>query len=68
MTLANNGMALMAKRILNKSDDYDQLAKTAGLSTWPIPSYCFVTGYGTLTPQSTHHRPSEALGTTMIEC
>jgi endoglucanase len=28
-------------------------------------SYCFVTGYGTLTPNDTHHRPSQALGTTM---
>ena len=69
MTLANNGMALlMAKRILSKSDDYNQLAKKQldYLLGANSTSYCFVTGYGTLTPQSTHHRPSEALGTTMI--
>ena len=28
-------------------------------------SYCFVTGYGSLTPEKPHHRPSEALGITM---
>ena len=28
-------------------------------------SYCFVTGYGTLTPENPHHRPSDALATTM---
>lgn len=28
-------------------------------------SYCFLTGYGTLYPEGTHHRPSQSLGTTM---
>lgn len=28
-------------------------------------SYCFLTGYGTLTPEGTHHRPSQVLGTTL---
>ena len=28
-------------------------------------SYCFLTGYGTLSPEGTHHRPSQVLGTTL---
>ncbi len=27
--------------------------------------YCFVTGYGVLSPEHTHHRPSQSLGITM---
>lgn len=68
MTFANNGMALlMANELLNKDDDYDQLAKKQldYLLGANSTSYCFVTGYGSLTPESTHHRPSQTLGTTM---
>lgn len=68
MTLANNGMVLlMAKRLYNMDANYDQLAKKQidYLLGANSTSYCFVTGYGTLTPKNTHHRPSEALGTTM---
>jgi len=28
-------------------------------------SYCFLTGYGTLSPEGTHHRPSQCLGKTL---
>ena len=28
-------------------------------------SYCFVTGFGTLSPENPHHRPSQVLGTAM---
>lgn len=28
-------------------------------------SYCFLTGYGTLYPEGTHHRPSQVLGKTL---
>ena len=69
MTLANNGMALlMANRIIENSTDFDQLAKKQldYLLGANSTSYCFVTGYGSQSPQNTHHRPSEALGTTMI--
>ncbi len=68
MTLANNGMVLlMAKRLYNKDVDYNHLAKKQidYLLGANSTSYCFVTGYGTLTPQNTHHRPSQALGSTM---
>lgn len=68
MTLANNGMTLlMANKLLNKDVDYDQLAKKQldYLLGANSTSYCFVTGYGSLTPENTHHRPSQALKTTM---
>jgi endoglucanase len=65
MTLANNGMAiLMANKVSGKDTDLakKQLDYLLGANS---TSYCFVTGYGTLTPDSTHHRPSEALEKTM---
>lgn len=70
MSLANNGMALlMARKALNDTagNKYYELAKKQldYLLGANSTSYCFVTGYGTLTPDDTHHRPSQALGTTM---
>lgn len=68
MILGNNGMVLlMADRVLNDGSNYTKLAKTQldYLLGANATSYCFVTGYGTLSPNSTHHRPSYALGTTM---
>ncbi|NLO40356.1 MAG: glycosyl hydrolase family 9 [Ruminiclostridium sp.] len=65
MTLANNGMVLlMAGRFSENKDDLakKQMDYLLGANS---TSYCFVTGYGTLTPNGTHHRPSIALGTTM---
>ncbi len=65
MSLANNGMAiLMANKVLGNNTDLakKQLDYLLGANS---TSYCFVTGYGTLTPDSTHHRPSEALKKTM---
>lgn len=67
MTLANNGMALlMAKRINIAADSYQMAKKQFDyLLGANATSYCFVTGYGTLSPQNPHHRPSQALKTTM---
>lgn len=67
MTLANNGMTLLMAKRLNNGADYYQMAKKQFdyLLGANATSYCFVTGYGTLTPQDTHHRPSQALKTTM---
>ncbi len=68
MTVANNGMALlMANKVLKADSNNKVLAKEQlnyllGANT---TSYCFVTGYGTISPVSTHHRPSQALGKTM---
>lgn len=63
MSVANNGMLLLmadeycgddtTKRIAKEQLDY-LLGRNAN-------SYCFVTGYGTLSPESPHHRPSQVL-------
>jgi endoglucanase len=67
MTLANNGMALlMAKRFNNDDNNYQMAKKQFDyLLGANATSYCFVTGHGTLTPQNTHHRPSQVLETSM---
>ena len=68
MSVANNGIALlMANKVLKEDSKNGALAKEQlnyllGANT---TSYCFVTGYGTISPVSTHHRPSQALGKTM---
>ncbi len=65
MSLANNGMAiLMANKVFGKDTNYakKQLDYLLGANS---TSYCFVTGYGTLSPEHTHHRPSQALEQTM---
>ncbi|MBQ7581218.1 MAG: glycoside hydrolase family 9 protein, partial [Lachnospiraceae bacterium] len=41
---------------------YDQLSYLLGQNA---TGYCFVTGYGSLSPQNTHHRPSTATGKTV---
>lgn len=72
MTIANNGMLyLMMEQLgtkmkqsngVNLSNAQRQLSYLLGTNA---NSYCFVTGYGSLSPQHTHHRPSQALGETM---
>jgi endoglucanase len=64
MTIANNGMYFLlcdAVKGDNKGDmiarsQLDYLLGTNGTG------YCFLTGYGTVSPESPHHRPSEAAG------
>ncbi len=60
MTIANNGMIYLMTG--NKAGAQSQLSYLLGNNT---NSYCFVTGYGTLSPTGTHHRPSQALKQTM---
>jgi endoglucanase len=73
MSIANNGMLfLMEYETAQKAGDskaaeylsaaQSQLSYLLGDNA---NSYCFVTGYGTLSPQDTHHRPSQVLGKTM---
>lgn len=64
MAVANDGMLLtMASKVLG-DDSYmdcaaDQLNYLLGRN--PV-SYCYVTGYGSLSPEHPHHRPSEVIG------
>lgn len=72
MTIANNGMQLlMAEKLAKKygkttasyqNGVQQQLDYLLGANA---NGYCFVTGYGTLSPLHTHHRPSQAQGKTM---
>lgn len=67
MTIANNGMLLLMMDEVNGNDAYKDLAKAQmhylfGNNT---TSYCFLTGYGQMSPVGTHHRPSQFLKQTM---
>ena len=65
MTIANNGaVVLMANKVLGKDTELAQKQLDYLLGANPT-SYCFVTGYGTQTPDDTHHRPSMVLKKTM---
>ena len=67
MNIGNEGMLLLMANKLSPNDAYmdsvnkhrDYIFGANGVG------YCFVTGYGALTPQHTHHRPSQSLGKTM---
>ena len=67
MTVANNAMMLILANEFAPNENYINCAKDHMnylFGTNPV-SYCFVTGYGTITPNGTHHRPSIALGKTL---
>ncbi len=67
MYVANNAMALLMAHRLTKEEDYRLAAKRQldYLFGTNSTSYCFLTGYGKLSPQYPHHRPSEAIGKCM---
>lgn len=67
MSIVNNAMLLILANDLAPNDDYINYARTHldyifGVNPMAI---CYVTGSGTVSPQSAHHRPSLALGITM---
>lgn len=73
LTIANNGMLLLMGLNLPGFDGTDlksscenaaalQLAYLLGRNA---NAYCFVTGYGDLSPQHPHHRPSQVVGKAM---
>lgn len=67
MNVANNGMILLMADQLDANNDYKlaaagQLDYLLGTNT---TSYCFVTGYGSLSPESPHHRPSQVVEAAM---
>ena len=62
MTIANNGMyVLLYDKIAGyeKGDDISRQQMNYLLGTNGT-GYCFLTGFGTLSPNSPHHRPSQA--------
>lgn len=67
MGVANKGMLLLMANQLTPDEKYVtaarcQLDYLLGTNT---NSYCFVTGFGTLSPENPHHRPSQAVGEAM---
>ncbi len=67
MTVANNGMTLLMQYKISGDASYMEFAKKQldYLLGANAVGYCFVTGYGTVSPQSTHHRPSMVLEQSM---
>ncbi len=64
MLVVNNARQLLLAYSINndinyKNAAYDQLSYILGQNA---TSYCFVTGYGSLSPENAHHRPSMATG------
>jgi endoglucanase len=67
MTVANNiELLLMANRLSANENyiKYAQLNRDYIFGLNPV-GYCYVTGYGTNSPLSTHHRPSQVVGSSM---
>lgn len=67
MYIANNGIALLMAYSMTGDEDYRLAAQRQldYLFGTNCTSYCFLTGYGTQSPEHPHHRPSQALGKCM---
>lgn len=66
MLVADNGMILsLFGSIVGKDYSKETKAQLDYLLGNNGCSYCFLTGYGTLSPEGTHHRPSQFIGKTM---
>ena len=61
MSVANNAILLMNLDSISKKEEYRNLAKQQldYLLGENATSYCFVTGFGSMSPISVHHRPSQ---------
>ena len=64
MTVANNAMFYHMVAEITDDEEYEYYASHGldylfGIN--PV-GYCYVTGYGTLSPEHTHHRPSQVVG------
>lgn len=65
--VADNGMLLLIANKLQPNAEYLEYVDKHRDYIFGLngTGYCYVTGYGTLTPVSTHHRPSQVLEETM---
>ena len=65
--IADNGMLLLVANNISPKPEYVEYAVRHRDYLFGVnaTAYCYVTGYGTLSPVSTHHRPSQVLGKTM---
>lgn len=67
MGIADDGIILMMANNISKNEEYVNYAKADLYYLFGTNAidYCFVTGYGTKSPEHTHHRPSQSLTKTM---
>ena len=67
MSVANNAVALLMAERLTGDESYARLAKQHlnYLLGANAPGICYVTGYGSISPQHPHHRPSQSVGAPM---
>lgn len=67
MSVANNGMLLVMAYHVTEDISYLEPAKYQldYILGRNAVGYCYVTGYGDLSPLHTHHRPSQVLGESM---
>lgn len=67
MSICNNGMLLLMAYNLSGDEVYREYAQRERDYIFGVngTAYCYVTGYGALSPTATHHRPSQVLGTTL---
>lgn len=67
MAVGNSGQLLYMAANVTGDENYANIAKQQLdylLGTNPL-GYCYVTGYGTFSPQNPHHRPSQVKGSAM---
>lgn len=67
MSVANNAMLMLMVNDINADERYEFYAMehiNYLFGANPV-SYSYVTGFGTISPNGTHHRPSQALGKSM---
>lgn len=67
MVVAGDGMYLLMASKIEDDPAYLEYAQKQRdyIFGFNGTGYCYVTGFGDLSPQDTHHRPSQALGKTM---
>lgn len=65
--VADNGMLFLVAYKLKPDEEYLEYAQKHRDYLFGVngTGYCYITGYGQLSPVSTHHRPSQVLGETM---
>ncbi|MFA9397614.1 MAG: glycoside hydrolase family 9 protein, partial [Clostridiaceae bacterium] len=68
MTVANNAMLLQMVNSITENSEYVESARNHMNYLFGVNpmSICYLTGYGTVSPVSTHHRPSQSTNTTMV--
>lgn len=67
MRVADTGCELLMANKISPKEEYVVYAQRQRDYLFGAngPTYCFVTGYGDLSPSHVHHRPSQAKGATM---